>query len=77
MHIIYLLARTYPYWAFPSAVIAFELVRFYKRKKQKQHQIASLIVMIFLLSSSAYWFIARGDINSDKWIDELTGNHQF
>ncbi len=68
MFLIYLLARLYPYWAVPIAVVFVEMGMYYRRKKNKNMQAAAWFISAYLVFSSLIWVLFRGDQNSDIWI---------
>jgi len=67
MHLVYFIARTYPFIALALCAPLFQLFLFY-RKKQQALQWVFLVWMVFQFGSIGIWVLFRGDINSDRWI---------
>ena len=73
MRFIYLLARTFPYWALAVAVVLFQLAVFFRRRQSKlQYSLGGIIG--FLILGTIAWFVFRGDLYSDHWIRALAGD---
>lgn len=72
MHLVYLLLRTYPYWAVPVALVFGQLGMHFARR-------GSLLKFLFwgislcLVVGAGVWIGFRGDLHSDEWIRSLTG----
>ncbi len=70
MHIVFALARLFPYWAL---VVAFGLIEFgvfCKRRGRTGPQWACWIgggIFVVLILA---WFWGRGDLNADRWVRE-------
>jgi hypothetical protein len=71
MHVLYALVRFFPYWALPVALIVAELGRFYRRR-QSQNQYWCWTASVALIVFTVFWFVLRGDQNSDNWVRALT-----
>ncbi len=70
MHTIYTFARIYPYVALALAIILFELgIYFHRRMSKLRFFVWALTVLVVI--GIILWLVFRGDINSDKWVDEL------
>jgi len=72
MHTIYELARYYPFWAIPMALISGEFGLFCRRRESPAQWIFWCITGGFILTT-LIWIIARGDANSDKWVKAFLG----
>lgn len=75
MHSFITLARIYPYWAIPVAIIFAEIAYFYKRRKSPHQFIFWMASATFILGL-VLWLIYRGDINSDVWVQSWIGSTQ-
>jgi hypothetical protein len=73
MHTLFVLAKVYPYWAIPLALVVGELGIFFRRRRSKKQRICWAGVGILLLGL-ILWFYFRGDLNSDRWIQSITEN---
>ena len=72
MRFIYLLARTYPYWALAMAAVLFQLAIFFRRRQSNvQYTLGGIIG--FLILGTVVWFAFRGDLYSDHWVRAIAG----
>jgi multidrug transporter EmrE-like cation transporter len=70
MHVIFAIARFFPYIALAFCFAFYELGRHLRRKSnQFQYSCWAAIVLLAILSAS--WFVFRGDLHSDEWIRYL------
>lgn len=67
MHQIFLLARVYPYWAIPLALVLGQLGIFFRRRKSRFQYTFWMLIAILMISSLA-WLVMRGDRNADEWV---------
>jgi hypothetical protein len=72
MHLIFLLARVYPYWALAVAILMLQVAIFYRRRKDKLQWTFVGVAGCLMLGILA-WFIFRGDLYSDNWVRFVTG----
>ncbi len=68
MQLAFLIARFFPFWAVPLALIFLELAYYFKRKKGRYFMALCLGAAGVLLGLSIAWGIARGDLHSDRWV---------
>ena len=73
MHVIFLLARVYPYWALAVSIVLLQIAVFYRRRDNKLQWTFVGIAGGLMLGVLA-WFVFRGDIHSDSWVRFFTGN---
>ena len=66
-HWIFLLGRTYPYWALPLVLGFAQFGIFFRRRKEKGQYVCAAMI-VFLLVTTALWIFYRGDRHSDAWI---------
>lgn len=72
MHFLYELARYFPFWAIPIALILGEVGLFFRRRASVfQFPFFGMAGLIMLLT--LIWFIGRGDLHSDKWVRGMFG----
>jgi hypothetical protein len=72
MHTFFALARFFPYWAFPLALLSGEVAWYYYRKKSSQQYLfwgVSAVLLVLML----LWIAFRGDLNSDEWVRYFSG----
>ncbi|MGZ3689001.1 MAG: hypothetical protein ACXVBW_11910, partial [Bdellovibrionota bacterium] len=67
MHTIFMMARFYPYWALPLAVLVGDIGLYFRRKKN-DIQWALWSLAGFLVLGIIVWVAFRGDLNSDQWV---------
>jgi len=72
MHIIFALARLFPYWAFPLFILGAELAWYFHRKKSSAQFFFWTSSGIFL-ALIVCWLGFRGDLNADSWVRALFG----
>lgn len=75
MHFLFLVIRTFPYWALPLALVLAEMGIFFRRKR---HRIQYLFwgAAGIILAGFVYWLVFRGDLNSAEWVRALSFNFQ-
>jgi hypothetical protein len=73
MRYYFLLARLYPYWALPLAVVLVQLGIFFRRRKSPI-QYACLGEAGLLLLGIVAWFVFRGDLYTDRWLRVIFGD---
>ena len=70
MHVYFSIARFYPYWAVPVALVIGEMAVFFRRRESGLQWplfgLGGLILFIAIL-----WFVFRGDIHSDDWLKAI------
>jgi hypothetical protein len=72
MSYFYLAVRIYPVWALPMVIALFELGIYYRRfKSNKQFVFWGLSVL--LVGLAILWAYYRGDIYSDRWVNNFLG----
>jgi ABC-type polysaccharide/polyol phosphate export permease len=74
MHLIFLAARIYPFWALPMAIVVAQLYFFFRRRNSNI-QYSALAGIMMLLGGIVAWFFFRGDLNSDQWIRTVVGGN--
>jgi uncharacterized membrane protein len=67
MHVVFALARLYPFWAVPFAIVVAQLGLFFRRKARAS-QWSCWAVSFFLMLGVALWIAFRGDLHSDEWV---------
>ncbi len=67
MRFIFLIARLYPYWALPGALVLGELGLYFRRNRSGL-QYPFWFISLVLLVGIVLWFFYRGDLHSDQWI---------
>jgi hypothetical protein len=67
MHLLFLLARIYPFVAFSLAFVMWHLALFFFRRRNRLHMIFSSSV-VGLVISGGVWIYFRGDLHSDEWV---------
>lgn len=72
MHLVYLMARIYPYWGLAVSIVMVQIAIFYRRRKSS-NQWTCLGIAGFLMTGIAVWFFYRGDLHSDDWVRYMTG----
>jgi hypothetical protein len=70
MHFIFLLARIYPYWALPLAVLFYQLAIYFRRKNSGL-QWVFFGAIAFCAVTTGLWIVFRGDLRSDIWVRSL------
>ncbi|MCM2322176.1 MAG: hypothetical protein NDJ90_02835 [Oligoflexia bacterium] len=70
MHALFLLARTFPWWAVPMALVVGQLTVFFWRRRSPMRFFFGGATLT-LLFSAALWIIYRGDLHSDRWVRNL------
>lgn len=73
MHFVYLLARIYPYWALPCALIFAQLFYFFRRRNSPL-RFSVLGCIVFLMGGLIAWIVFRGDLHSDHWVRAVVGD---
>jgi TctA family transporter len=73
MHFIFLLARIYPFWALPMAIVLAQLAIFFRRRESGL-QYSSMAGVVLLTAGIFAWFFFRGDIHSDDWVRTIFGS---
>jgi hypothetical protein len=71
MHSIFTLARFYPFWALPLALVLAELGRHFRRKNSPLYG-PFWAIAGFLVVGTVAWIFFRGDVNSDQWIKTVS-----
>jgi hypothetical protein len=71
MHHFFTIARIYPYWAFPLAIVLAELGIFFKRRKNSTRSYFCWASVVVLGIGFFLWFYYRGDLNSDQWVRSM------
>jgi hypothetical protein len=74
MHWIFSLIRFFPYWALPLVLMGFETGVYYKRRNRKKSQFICWGVSGVLMVSICIWFLYRGDVHSDRWVQSFLNN---
>jgi TctA family transporter len=72
MHLVFLLARIYPYWALAVSIVLVQIAIFYRRRNSPR-QWTCLGAVAILMLGIVGWFVFRGDLNSDVWIKYILG----
>ena len=72
MHLIFLMARIYPFWAIPCSYLMFELGTFFRRR-ESPYRFLFWGGLVLFSSTVLLWGIYRGDLNSDIWVKALLG----
>lgn len=73
MHLVFLLFRTYPYWAIPVALVFGHLGMHFARR-------GNLLRYFFwgsaagMVLAALAWIGFRGDLHSDEWVRFLIGS---
>lgn len=67
MHLLFLAARIYPFWAVPMVWISAQLAIYFYRRPSRLTYLFWLLVLGFM-SSIGGWLYYRGDLHSDDWI---------
>lgn len=67
MHLVYLLVRTYPYWAVPIAIVFGQLAIHYMRQLNPIRFLFWMITAALVFLAFA-WIFFRGDLHSDEWV---------
>lgn len=73
MHTIYAIARFYPFWAIPLAVIIFQIGVHFRRRARPAQWTCFAMVGVLILTGIA-WLVYRGDMNSDRWVRRVQGS---
>jgi len=73
MRLLYLLMRFYPYWSLPSLLLCVEIGWVFHRKGKTALQILLWIFAAMQLIGVVAWFLYRGDLHSNAWVDYLFG----
>jgi hypothetical protein len=68
MHVLFTLARLFPYWALVVAFALIELGVFFKRRRKRGKQWGCWLVALLFVGLIVAWFYWRGDLHADKWI---------
>jgi TctA family transporter len=72
MHLVYLLARVYPYLALAVSIVLVQLAIFFRRRKSSTQWTCLGVAGVLMLGVVA-WFFFRGDLHSDDWVRYVTG----
>lgn len=72
MHLFYLAARTYPYWAVPVAIVFGQLGIHFMRRDSVLRFLFFGIAAGLVVGAFA-WIFFRGDLHSDVWVRTLLG----
>lgn len=72
MHLLFLLARIYPYWALALIIVLLQLAIFFRRRKSPNQYTLGFVAGLLGIGIVA-WFALRGDLHSDEWVRYLTG----
>ncbi|MGE0616089.1 MAG: hypothetical protein AB7P04_10650 [Bacteriovoracia bacterium] len=72
MVLIYAAVRFFPYWAVPLAIVLADIGLYFRRKKSRTQWFFWFTTGLCLLLT-LIWFIYRGDMNSDRWLDQFFG----
>ncbi|MCM2277282.1 MAG: hypothetical protein NDJ89_04345 [Oligoflexia bacterium] len=70
MHFVFLLARTFPWWAVPMALVFGQLTVFFWRRRSPLRFPAAM-VSVGLVVGAVLWIVYRGDLHSDRWVRAL------
>jgi hypothetical protein len=70
MHLVFLAARIFPFWALAFVLVLGELGRFFRRRgaNYQYHCFGAATALLILIGA---WFYFRGDKNSDEWVRTL------
>ncbi len=69
MHWLFMLGKSYPYWAIALLLAFFQFGVFFRRRKEWPQYLCGMMVLT-LFVTTILWFVYRGDIHSDEWIYE-------
>lgn len=70
MHVLFALARFFPFWALPLGFVIAELGWFFRRRGSRL-QYACFSGVGFLFVFFVLWVVFRGDLHSDQWVRRL------
>jgi NADH:ubiquinone oxidoreductase subunit 4 (subunit M) len=70
LHLFFMAARFYPYWAIPCFVIIAQFGVHYRRRASSLQYLFWGITGLMILCTIV-WLIYRGDLNSDEWVRSM------
>lgn len=70
MTLIFLLARTFPYWAIPAALIFGQVGVYFWRRRKPLYLLFFSGAAGFVIGSIS-WIAAGGYVHSDQWVRDL------
>lgn len=72
MYVVYWIIRFYPYWSLPLGLVIFELGNYFIRRSlrgpAKTMGWSFRGIGVLMGIGIIFWFIFRGDLNSDAWV---------
>lgn len=71
MYTILFLARHFPFWALPVALLCFEMGYYYYRKRERFLFVSCFFLAASLFLTSVFWVVFEGYWRAGPWIKGL------
>ncbi|MEK7689695.1 MAG: hypothetical protein AAB425_01600 [Bdellovibrionota bacterium] len=74
MWVIFILAKSFPFWAIAISIACVDIGRYYRRlRRNTQHVYWGSVILLGVLT--LLWIFFRGDLHSDKWVKAVIGDY--